>query len=82
MPEGGREEVRDDDPTLYAHPTCRAAAFLAANWELGILPCSGGILDQPARAVAAMGMWNQAKAHCEELLREHNARKGKGAVDE
>lgn len=65
---------------LHIHPQylcdeeCWAVIRLANSWKEGVLPCTGGINDQPARTVAAiqtvLAAWNKMRAAEEKRRRK------------
>ena len=43
------------------------------SWR-GVLPCAGGVLDQPARLMAGIRIYRNALVHCRNRLAEGHAR--------
>lgn len=44
------------------NPIVETVAMLSQAWEKGVLPWPGGLLDQSARALMAIRLWNAAVA--------------------
>ena len=70
----GTEAFRKVDPERYLHPWCGVIAHHADNFERGILPCAGGVLNQPARLMAGIRIYRNALVHCRNRLAEGHAR--------
>lgn len=72
----GAEIVKLDNPIRYLTPAYKIVSGMAADWERGLLPLPGGVLDQPARLVAAIRLRAEAVAHCRDILARQHASQG------
>lgn len=65
-------ETRNDDPARYMHPLANLFSGVVADWEKGNLPCSGGVLDQPARVVSMVRLTQRARNYCQGLKQKQS----------
>lgn len=64
--EGTVEE--EDDPYTWLNPLTSYIDGVAAVYDLGVMPCPGGLLDQPARLMQAIRLHKKAVYCVRELL--------------
>lgn len=64
-------QVETENPFAFAAPGAHAARAMSHAFSKGILPFPGSLLQQPARALEAIRIWDNA---VEALKERHSAR--------
>lgn len=65
-----------DDPYLWLTPTVSYIDGVSALYDLGVLPCPGGLFDQPARLLQAIRLHKKAVYSVREILEARRKPRG------
>ena len=73
MKPDGTVDVVETDPTEEESDMAYFAADISAAMKQGVMPMSGGLLEQPAKALQAARLWDVA---CRALEKRLNIKRG------